>query len=222
MLTIIVTLIVLNIVLYAGRVFADSGAAGGPAPSADAGRSVIQSRVPAPERCPDAKRAVRYYQRRYAEWRAKTGAGRAAATTDLPACPRYLASTWKRKAYQARKAYLRWRSYHYDWRSWMPAKHQRVAACETGHQGGTGPGGSRWDWDSRHFDASGRFLGGYVSAFGIYGPGYDDDARRVGNLGWDETKRRLGRFPSPREQMQAVDSHRAVHGGWSGWGCRGA
>jgi hypothetical protein len=94
----------------------------------------------------------------------------------------------------------------------MPAKHQRVAACETGHQGGTGPGGSRWDWDS----------GTYVSAFGIYRPAYNDDAHRVGNLGWDETIRRLGRFPSPREQMQAVDSHRAAHGGWSGWGCRGA
>lgn len=94
----------------------------------------------------------------------------------------------------------------------MPDKHQRVASCETGHQGGTGPGESRWDWDS----------GRYVSAFGIYRPAFNDDARRAGNLGWDETIRRLKRYPTPREQMQAVDSHRAQHGGWSGWGCRGA
>jgi hypothetical protein len=108
--------------------------------------------------------------------------------------------------------YERWHRYHYAWWEWLPAKHQRVARCETGYQGGTGPGGSRWDWDS----------GLYVSAFGIYRPAYDDDAHRAGNLGWDETIRKLGRYPTPREQYQAVESHRAAHGGWSGWGCRGA
>lgn len=172
------------------------------------------------EKC-SARRALAFYVRRALEWRAKMGAGPARPTlgssgtgrytSPLP-CPRYLAHVLRRKAYAARRAWERWHAYHYDWRSWMPAKHQRVAACETGHQGGSGPGGSRWDWDS----------GTYVSAFGIYRPAYDDDARRVGNLGWDETRRRLGRFPTPREQMQAVDSHRAAHGGWSGWGCRGA
>lgn len=127
-------------------------------------------------------------------------------------CPRYLAHVLQRKARAWRLRAEAWLEYHYNWRSWMPAKHQRVAACETGHQGGTGPGGSRWDWDS----------GTYVSAFGIYRAGYDDDAHRIGNLGWDETIRKLGRYPTPREQMQAADSHRAAHGGWSGWGCRGA
>jgi hypothetical protein len=111
-----------------------------------------------------------------------------------------------------RQRVTRWLEYHYAWRKWMPAKHQRVCACETGHQGGTGPGGSRWDWDS----------GAYVSAYGIYRQGYNDDAHRIGNLGWDETIRKLGRYPTPREQMQAADSHRAAHGGWSGWGCRNA
>jgi hypothetical protein len=170
--------------------------------------------VSAPENCSDARRGLAFYVSRYAEWRAKMGTS-APRKVDVPsscARVRYLAFVWRLKARAARKAYERWYHYHYAWRDWMPAKHQRVAACETGHQGGTGPGGSRWDWDS----------GTYVSAFGIYRPAYADDAHRVGNLGWDETIRRLGRFPSPREQMQAVDSHRAAHGGWSGWGCRGA
>lgn len=175
----------------------------------------------APEKC-SAHRAVKFYARRLNEHRAKMGAGshsalsgkaEGGARTGLRSpCPRYLAHVLQRKAFAWRKRAERWLAYHYDWRKWMPAKHQRVAACETGHQGGTGPGGSRWDWDS----------GTYVSAFGIYRQGYDDDAHRIGNLGWDETLRKLGRHPTPREQMQAADSHRAAHGGWSGWGCRGA
>lgn len=208
MLTVIVILIALNVLAFAARTAARAQGSGAAAVTPSTALKV------APEKCPDARKAVRYYQRRYAEWRVKMGAGsqRPRASVQPVACPRYLAGVWKRKARGARIAYLRWHHYHFDWRSWMPAKHQRVAACETGHQGGTGPGGSRWDWDS----------GTYVSAFGIYRPAYDDDAHRVGNLGWDETKRKLGRLPTPREQMQAVDSHRAAHGGWSGWGCRGA
>jgi len=168
-----------------------------------------------PRACPSARKALRFYQRRYAEHEAKMRAGSSALMHPSPKgtpCPRYLARLWQRKAYAMRVRLERWLEYHFNWRAWMPAKHQRVAACETGHQGGDGPGGSRWDWDS----------GTYVSAFGIYRQGYDDDAHRIGNLGWDETQRKLGRLPTPREQMQAVDSHRAAHGGWSGWGCRGA
>lgn len=125
---------------------------------------------------------------------------------------RVLAHRWQARARAARKAVKAWWVFHYAWWRWLPAKHRRVAECETGHQGGTGPGGSRFDWDS----------GTYVSAWGIYRPAYDDDAHRVGNLGWDETRRKLGRYPTPREQFQAVESHRAAHGGWSGWGCAGA
>lgn len=179
-----------------------------------AGEVVALARPSSPANC-SAHRAVPFYAARVDYWLAKLGAPKRDAAPSLGArgkCPRYLAHVLQRKAYGLRKAYARWHAYHYDWRSWMPAKHQRVAACETGHQGGTGPGGSRWDWDS----------GTYVSAFGIYRAGYDDDAHRVGNLGWDETIRNLGRYPTPREQMQAADSHRAAHGGWSGWGCRGA
>ena len=43
-----------------------------------------------------------------------------------------------------------------------------------------------------------------ATAFGIYRPGYADDAHRVGNLSWDETKQRLGRLPTPREQYEAA------------------
>lgn len=133
-------------------------------------------------------------------------------------CPRYLVHVLQRKARAWRLRLERWFDYQYDWRSWMPAKHRRVGACETGY--GREPG--NFSWDTRVFDGEGNFVGGYVSFAGIYGPGYDDDAHRVGNLGWDETVRKLHRLPTPREQMQAVDSHREAHGGWSGWGCRGA
>lgn len=193
-----------------------SGAAGVSAPSAHSrAQEVTALRVSAPENCPAARKAVRYYESRLRFWAHQMGAGTSLAegrSEAKAACPHYLAHVLQRKAHAARIAYGRWHEYHYAWRKWMPAKHQRVAQCETGYQGGTGPGGSRWDWDS----------GTYVSAFGIYRQGYDDDAHRVGNLGWDETIRRLGRYPTPREQMQAADSHRAAHGGWSGWGCRGA
>lgn len=139
---------------------------------------------------------------------ASSHSGAQAASTRRAPCPQYLARALKRKAHAARVRYERWHEFNYAWWKWMPEKHQRVGACETGY--GKRPGSFSWD--------SGR----YVSFAGIYRLAYDDDAHRVGNLGWDETKRKLGRLPTPREQMQAVDSHRAAHGGWSGWGCRGA
>lgn len=161
----------------------------------------------APEKCPTARNAVKFYAGRIAYWNYKFGTS-TRIKTNVPKCPRHLAHVLQRKAYGLRRAYAKWHAYHYDWRSWMPDKHQRVGACETGY--GKRPGNFHWD--------SGR----YVSFAGIYRQGYDDDAHRIGNLGWDETLRKLGRYPTPREQMQAVDSHRAAHGGWSGWGCRGA
>ncbi len=178
-------------------------------------RVVPVSTPPRSEKCPSARRAVAYY-RAHTHQRQSARGGTLADRTPIvsgKSCrwARHAADTWKARAHSAGKALERWQ-HQYAWWLWLPAKHQRVASCETGHQGGDGPGGSRWDWDS----------GTYVSAFGIYRQGYDDDARRIGNLGWDETIRELGRYPTPREQMQAADSHRAAHGGWSGWGCRGA
>lgn len=189
-----------------------SGTAGVVAPSAVPGAAVVP-RVPVPD-CSDARKGLAYYRSQRAAWDRKREASPPKNLERAKTCKRVreLVVEARKNARQARLRYEAWWAYHFDWRSWMPAKHQRVARCETGYQGGTGPGGSRFDWDS----------GTYVSAFGIYRPAYDDDAHRIGNLGWDETLRRLGRLPTPREQMQAVDSHRAAHGGWSGWGCRGA
>ena len=105
------------------------------------------------------------------------------------------------KARAARVRYERWHRYHYAWREWLPAVWQRLARCETG---------VRWDWDS----------GSYVSAFGIYRPGYAEDAHRIGQFSWDETKRKLHRLPTPREQFDAALLHYRAHGGFDGWGCR--
>jgi len=121
-------------------------------------------------------------------------------------CPRYLLTLWQRKARAARLAFERWHAYHYDWREWLPAKWQRIGACETGY--GRRPG--NWRWDS----------GTYVSAFGIHRDAYRNDAHRVGQLSWDETLRKLKRYPTPREQFKAALSHYREHGGFSGWGCR--
>lgn len=161
-----------------------------------------------------AQRAIRHYSARTHYWQARRHSVDRADRIPWPTCfhARRAAREWQARARTARETYERWHDHHYDWRSWLPEKHQRVARCETGYQGGTGPGGSRWDWDS----------GTYVSAFGIYLPAYNADAARAGNLGWHETISKLGRHPTPREQYEAVEAHRAQYGGWSGWGCRGA
>lgn len=145
-----------------------------------------------------------FYSRRVAFWRSRMG------TTDirrrprrLSRCPLYLGHELRLKAHATRARAEAWRAYHFDWRSWLPAVWYRLARCETA---------VRWDWDS----------GTYVSAFGIYRAGYADDAHRIGHLSWDETLRRLGRLPTPREQYLAALSHYHANGGFSGWGCRGA
>jgi hypothetical protein len=161
------------------------------------------------ETCPDARAAVRYYQHRYAEWRAKMGAGsRDARRGESPApCPhaRRLAALWKRKARAARKAYERWHHYHYAWRDWLPDKWARIGACETGY--GRRPG--NWRWNS----------GTYQGAFGFYHGSWD--AFRV------RADPKAGPYPSeaylatPRQQYEvALAIWRAY--GFSGWGCRGA
>lgn len=122
-------------------------------------------------------------------------------------CPLYLARVLRRKAFAARSRARLWRRDNYSWRLWLPDKWQRVGACETGY--GRRPGSFSWD--------SGR----YVSFAGIYRPAFDQHAHYIGQLGWDETKRRLGRLPTPREQYNvALEIWRRY--GFSGWGCRNA
>ena len=116
------------------------------------------------ETCPSARRAVRYYQRRANEWRAKMGAGSSAPMIESPAgtpCPlvRRKAERWRAKAHAARLRYERWHEYHYAWWKWLPDKWQRIGACETGY--GRRPG--NWKWNS----------GTYQGAFGFYHGSWD-------------------------------------------------
>jgi hypothetical protein len=164
------------------------------------------------ERCRSARKAVSYYRAQtWAHQSARFGA--LADRTPIArgkTCrwARFAAEEWVARAKEAAESLRAWFAYHWDWRSWLPAVWRRLGACETGY--GREPGD--WTWDS----------GSYVSAFGIYRDGYANDAHRIGNLSWDETKRRLGRLPTPREQYEAALSHYREHGGFSGWGCRGA
>ena len=116
---------------------------------------------------------------------------------------RYLARVWRERARVARRQFEAWHRHEYAWREWLPARWKRLIQCETF---------SNFRWNS----------GRYVSAFGIYRPAYADDAHRIGNLSWGETLQKLKRYPTPREQYEAALSHYGTHGGFSGWGCRGA
>lgn len=160
--------------------------------------------------CPDARRAVRFYQRRYAEWRAKMGAAapgemRAARDHAAGRCPRYLARVWRAKARAARSAYGRWHHYHYAWREWLPDKWQRIGACETGY--GRRPGD--WRWDS----------GTYQGAFGFYRGSWDAFTPHADP--------KAGPYPSeaylatPRQQYEVALAIWRRYG-LSGWGCRDA
>jgi hypothetical protein len=188
--------------------FSGSGAAGVPAPSADSRTQVLHDRVSAPERCPSARQAVRFYTRRLNEYRAKMGAVRVSPNTSRASgsgCPRYLAKVLQRKAWAARRAYERWVEYHWHWQAWLPDKWARIGACETGY--GQRPG----NW--RHSNSS------YEGAFGF------------AKSSWDAFKYRAdpkaGPYPAdawmatPRQQYEvALAIYRAY--GFSGWGCRGA
>ena len=207
MLTILLILAALNVLAFMVRTAVrteSSGAAGAVTPSDVDQGAAVAPRVSAPEKCPDAKRAVRYYRAQAAEWRHKMGAGshQGPLTSGKPvaSCPRirYLAQRWKRKAYLARKAYLRWH-YHYAWWDWMPDKWQRVGACETGY--GKRPG--RFDWNSGTYQG---FAGFYFGTWDAYKPrGAPSEAY----------------LATPRQQYQCALNVYAAHG-YGAWGCGGA
>lgn len=157
--------------------------------------------------CLDAIKAIRYYSSATHEWQRKREASRLADRIRWPNCDRAreAARKWKVRAAAARARYLAWIEHEYHWQKWLPSNWRRLGACETGY--GQEPG--NWQHDS----------GTYVSAFGIYRPGYRDDAHRIGNLSWDETLQKLKRYPTPREQYEAGLSHYGTHG--DGWGCPG-
>ena len=164
----------------------------------------VSSAYQPPEHCPGAQKAVGYYRRAYTASRTAMGLSGAPQRAWYRCdAARRRAVEWRDRAWQAKRELARWTRDQYAWQTWLPAKWVRVARCETG---------VNWSHDS----------GTYVSAFGIYRPGYADDAHRVGNLSWDETVRARGTVPTPREQFEAALSHYRAHGGFSGWGCRGA
>lgn len=188
----------------------DSRAADAATSPTDGRVQAAYSRASAREHCRATQKAIGFYRRKYTASRTAMGLPGAVPRQWYPCdAARRRAKVWRARAHVAALELAAWHRDQYAWWTWMPrgSKEYRVASCETGY--GRDP---NWAHDS----------GTYVSAFGIYRAGYADDAHRVGNLGWDETIRRYGRIPSPREQYQAMMSHRAAHGGWSGWGCRGA
>jgi hypothetical protein len=168
-----------------------------------------------PQKCPDARAALRFYRAKVTEHRAKMGAGRVGTGTTIktPARPRkprscadarYLVSVWKVRARAAREALKRW-EYHYAWWKWLPDKWQRIGACETGY--GRRPG----NW--RHSNSS------YEGAFGFAKSSWD------GFKGAADPK--AGPYPAdawmatPRQQYEvALAIFRRY--GFSGWGCRNA
>ncbi len=172
-------------------------------PSAAAGSPRVSA--PAfPHGCRSAANAIRFYSARTHSWQAKRYGG-LADRIRWPNCRRAVAAAkeWRARAVSARESFLRWYRYHFDWRDWLPSNWLSVAICESGKNP------PNWQHDSVT----------YVSAFGIFRPGYADDAHRIGALSWDETLDRLRRYPTPREQYEAALSHYRANG--DGWGCAG-
>lgn len=158
--------------------------------------------------CADARRGLAFYRSQWLEHRAKMGRDRKILSFDHRlSCPRIrvLAERWRQKARAARRAFERWYAYHYDWRSWLPAKWQRIGACETGY--GKRPGDWRWN--------SGRYQG----AFGFYHGSWDAFRKRADP--------KAGPYPSeaylatPRQQYEVALAIWRRYG-FNGWGCRGA
>lgn len=160
-----------------------------------------------PRACQDARKAIKWYRARYNEHRAVMGATLAPALERHMGCRRVRARAayWVSAARANRAAAARWVATQYHWQAWLPENWAALGACETGY--GRRPG--NWTWDS----------GSHVSAFGITRHNYMVDAHRIGNLSWDETKARLGRLPTPREQYDAAVSHLRTWG--DGWTCPG-
>lgn len=155
--------------------------------------------------CSSTFKAIRYYTGRINYWRSKMGAEHMSPSARRPAggvCPRYLAQLLKWKAHLAKVRYFSWWNYHWNWQSWLPDKYARVGACETGY--GQRPG--NWSWDS----------GTYVSAFGIYRPGYNSFSHQLGLPGWDDPGVR-----TPRQQY-LVAQYIQGRFGWGAWGCGAA
>lgn len=156
--------------------------------------------------CPGLRRGLDHYRDVYTKHR------RAMWLEGAPPARRYdcdatarRAKEWRNRAKQARVAHGRFVVYHYHWWVWLPAKWQRIGACETGY--GRRPG--NWRHNS----------GTYQGAFGFAVSSWDSFVPRADP--------KAGPYPSeaylatPRQQYEvALAIYRRY--GLSGWGCRSA
>lgn len=161
--------------------------------------------------CKSAQRAIRYYKLRthqsQRERNRLTWQHGLAERIKWPTCDRArsAAEQWHDRAEGARESLAEWVAYHYDWSSWLPAKWQRIGACETGY--GQTPG----NW--RHSNSR------YEGAFGFAKSSWDSFKGRA--------DRRAGPYPedawqaTPRQQYEVALAIWREYG-LSGWGCRGA
>lgn len=177
-----------------GLGFQDSGAV--PTTSLPAGS--------APEKCRSARLAIVFYRAKTWAWQDLREGRRADRTPLAKSChwSRYAAREWHARARSARRSFIRWHRYHYDWPSWLPSVWQRIGACETGY--GRRPG--RWNWNS----------GRYQGAFGFFYGTWDSYRHRADP--------KAGPYPddayeaTPRQQYEvALAVYRAV--GIHAWGC---
>ena len=158
------------------------------------------------ERCPDFRRGLAYYRQRTAYWLKLRGAhprrGRAPRN-----CPdaKYLANVWRIRARNARVEYQEWHAYHWNWRSWLPAKWQRIGACETGY--GQRPG--NWQHNSGTYQGAFGFA---VSSWDSFVPHASAKARPYPSEAY---------LATPRQQYEVALAIWRRYG-FSGWGCRGA
>jgi hypothetical protein len=158
------------------------------------------------ERCPTAQRAISFYRQKYKTHREQMDAAGPVPRAWYPcAAARRRAAEWKARAETAGAALKAWRNDQWAWQRWLPAKWQRIGACETGY--GQVPG--NWQHNS----------GTYQGAFGFAVSSWDGFVPHA--------DQQWGPYPSeaylatPRQQYEvALAIYRRY--GLSGWGCRGA
>lgn len=179
------------IAILATQASGATGSAARPlAPHIQARESTASPRV-APEKCPSAKRAVRYYQRRLSFWRSKMGAPQPRFSPPRAGgCPRYLAAILQRKARVAHKTYEKW-SYQWEWRRWLPRLWYAIGMCET-----------QLNWQHN----SGTYQGAFGFWYGTWDSYKPHGAPSEAYLA------------TPREQYQAA-LNVAARVGLGAWGC---
>ncbi len=157
--------------------------------------------------CAVPYRAVVFYRKKTAQHRSTLNVSGIPPLEQNPSCKRLKerARYWRTTAAVTGRVVKRRHEYHHNWQSWLPAKWQRIGACETGY--GRIPG----NW--RHSNSA------YEGAFGFAKSSWD------GFKGQASSK--AGPYPAdawqatPRQQYEvALAIYRRY--GLSGWGCRGA